>query len=58
MNLAAELHSRGLLDEATYALVRDVQRLRAQVAHGRSARVDRSLVYRIVDLASSTAPAA
>jgi hypothetical protein len=58
MNLAAELHSRGLLDEATYALVRDAQRLRAQVAHGRSARVDLSLVHRIVGLALSAAPVA
>jgi hypothetical protein len=57
-NLTAELYSRGLLDEATYALVRDAQRLRTQVAHGRSAHVDHSLVHRIVNLASSATPAA
>jgi hypothetical protein len=58
VNLSAELHSRGLLDDPIYTQVRDAQRLATQVAYGRSAQIGRSQVQRLIDLTSSATLAA
>jgi hypothetical protein len=49
--LLAELYSRGLLEESTFDLLRDAQRRREAIAHGRSAQVQPDLVRWLAQLA-------